>query len=194
MPFLIAGLVVVHLIGLHDHGSNNPVGIESSPDKSTFHPYYTFKDIVGFIAVFIGAIWLIGYYPNVLGHADNYMAANPLVTPSSIVPEFYFLPFYAILRSIPNKLLGVLAMAISFAGLFSLPFINTTLFRSSFIDPVLRINFWIFASNFLLLLLIGGLPVEEPYVIIGQFACFMYFFTLYILPIIYGYLSESQLD
>ena len=97
-PFLIAGLVVVHLVGLHDHGSNNPTGIESAPDKSTFHPYFTYKDIVGFLAVFIGAIIIIGYYPNLLGHSDNYIAANPLVTPSSIVPEFYFLPFYAILN------------------------------------------------------------------------------------------------
>ena len=191
LPFLIAGMVVVHLIGLHDHGSNNPAGVESANDKSTFHPYFTFKDLVGFVMLFLVGAILVGYYPNILGHADNYIAANPLVTPSSIVPEFYFLPFYAILRSIPDKQLGVVAMGLSIAGLFALPFINPTTFRASHFDAVSRWSFWLFAGNFLTLLLIGGLPVEDPYVIMGQCACCAYFFLLYILPLLYNRFSDA---
>lgn len=175
LPFLLAALAIIHLIFLHLHGSNNPLGIESNMDKLPLHPYYSYKDYFGFILfALIFSIFLF-FYPNLLGHSDNYIPANPLVTPEHIVPEWYFLPFYAILRSIPDKLGGVIAMVAAILILVTLPFLHISLIRSSTFRPFWKILFWFFAANFLLLGWIGGNPVEFPYVLIGQILTISYF-------------------
>jgi len=181
LPFLLAALAIIHLLFLHVHGSNNPLGISSNMDKLPLHPYYSYKDYFGFIIFGIFFSFVLFFYPNVLGHSDNYIPANPLVTPEHIVPEWYFLPFYAILRSIPNKLGGVLAMIGAILILLTLPILNISLIRSSYFRPIWKILFWLFVANFLLLGWIGGNPVEYPYVLIGQIltiAYFMYFIIL----------------
>jgi ubiquinol-cytochrome c reductase cytochrome b subunit len=181
LPFILLALVALHLIFLHEHGSTNPIGINSNVDKIYFHPYYTFKDIVGFIFILLVFIFLIFYFPNLLGHADNYIPANPLVTPMSIVPEWYFLAPYAILRSIPSKLGGVIAMGGSIAILILLPYIYNSNIRSNMIRPILKYIFWFFVGNYLLLLLIGHSPVEVPFVLIGSICSSLYFLLLLVL-------------
>ena len=132
---------MVHLIALHEEGSNNPLGVNSDVDKIPFHPYYSIKDVLGFVIFFIGIAYLIFFEPNVLGHSDNYIPANPLVTPAHIQPEFYFLFAYAILRSIPNKLLGVLALFASLLVLFVLPYIEQSKIRSKQFRPISKIAY-----------------------------------------------------
>jgi ubiquinol-cytochrome c reductase cytochrome b subunit len=175
LPFLIAGLTIVHLALLHEHGSNNPLGIESTVDKISFYPYFYVKDLLaffGFITVFAGFVF---YFPNLMGHPDNYIPANPMVTPAHIVPEWYFLPFYAILRSIPDKLGGVVAMGGALVILFAIPFINTSEIRSSQFRPLFRGFFWLLVIDFLILGWIGQKPVETPFIEIGQIATIFYF-------------------
>jgi quinol-cytochrome oxidoreductase complex cytochrome b subunit len=138
LPFLIAGLVIVHLSLLHKDGSNNPLGIESQTDRVNFYPYFYVKDLLAFITLVLFFSFFIFYFPNDLGHPDNYIPANPMVTPAHIVPEWYFLPFYAILRSIPDKLGGVVAMGGALVVLLILPFINTSEIRSSRFRPIYR--------------------------------------------------------
>jgi ubiquinol-cytochrome c reductase cytochrome b subunit len=184
LPFAIAAAVLLHIAECHREGSNNPLGIHSKDvDKVTFYPYFYVKDFF-FFWCFLG---LFSYFvfldPNVLGHADNYIEANPMVTPAHIVPEWYFLPFYAILRSIPDKLGGVLAMFGSIAILALLPILNTSNIRSSFFRPLHRQFFWLFIADVILLGWIGGCPVEDPYVLIGQLLAVYYFaYFLVILP------------
>ena len=175
MPFVLAALVLVHIMALHEHASNNPLGISSNSDRITFHPYFTFKDLVGFIAWMIALALLVFYVPNMLGHPDNYIQANPLSTPLSIVPEWYLLPYYAILRAIPNKLGGVVAMGGSLLILLILPFVHTSKVKSSTFRPLAKLGFWAFVSNFFLLLVLGGLPIEEPYTSISVVAVIFYF-------------------
>lgn len=183
LPFLLAALVVIHLIGLHEYGSNNPFSINSNIDKISFHPYFSLKDMVGFIIFALFFSLFLFYYPNLLGHSDNYIPANPLVTPPHIVPEWYFLPFYAILRSIPNKLLGVIAMIAAIFILLLMPILHSSVIISSSWRPFYKFTFWIFVANFFLLGAIGGLPVEEPYLTIGGISAFFYFFFfLFVLP------------
>jgi len=190
LPFLLAALAVIHLIFLHLHGSNNPLGISSNMDKLPLHPYYSYKDYFGFsVFAFIFSIFLF-FFPNVLGHSDNYIPANPLVTPEHIVPEWYFLPFYAILRSIPNKLGGVIAMVAAILILLTLPFFHISLIRSSLFRPLWKILFWLFAANFLLLGWIGGNPVEYPYVLIGQILTITYFMYFIILVPFFSFLDN----
>jgi len=190
LPFILVGLVLLHLIALHQHASNNPFGFESNIDKVSFHPYYTYKDLFGFVMFFIFFSLFIYFIPNVLGHADNYIAANPLVTPPHIVPEWYFLPFYAILRSIPNKLGGVLAMGGSILVLVILPLLHIIEIRSSIFRPVYKILFWIFIGDIILLGWIGGQPVEEPYVIIGQLLSIIYFLYLLVINSSLGFIEK----
>jgi ubiquinol-cytochrome c reductase cytochrome b subunit len=181
LPFIIAALVVVHLLALHTDGSNNPLGLSSNSDKLSFHPYFTIKDLLGFILFFIFFGSFVFFAPNVLGHSDNYIEADPLVTPTHIVPEWYFLPFYAILRGIPNKLLGVVGLLASILVLLLLPFISTSRIRSSAYRPISRVFFWVFVFNFLLLGWLGAMPAEEPYVVVAQVATayhFVYFLVL----------------
>jgi ubiquinol-cytochrome c reductase cytochrome b subunit len=184
LPFLIVGVSILHLAALHQYGSNNPLGINASVDKISFYPYFYVKDLVGWVAFAIFFSIFVFYAPNVLGHPDNYIPANPMSTPAHIVPEWYFLPVYAILRSIPNKLGGVLAIALVFLCLFALPFLNTSYVRSSSFRPIHKKLFWLLVADCLLLGWIGSQPVEAPYVTIGQIASLAFFVYFAIIPIL----------
>ena len=144
LPFVLAALAIAHLMAVHEHGSNNPNGISSNGDRIPFHPYFIFKDLVTILAFLLVLSIMVFYYPNVLGHSDNYIPANPMSTPSSIVPEWYLLPFYAILRSIPNKLLGVLAMFGSLLILLVLPITDLSRIRGSQFRPLMKLAHWFF--------------------------------------------------
>lgn len=185
LPFIIAGLAIVHIALLHKDGSNNPLGIDSSTDKIPFFPYFYVKDLfTTLLFVTFFSIFLF-YYPNLLGHPDNYIPANPMVTPAHIVPEWYFLPFYAILRSIPDKLGGVLAMFGAIVVLFLIPFINQSEVRSSTFRPIYRKLFWFLFADFLILGWIGQKVVETPYIEVGQIATVLYFlFFCFVLPLL----------
>jgi ubiquinol-cytochrome c reductase cytochrome b subunit len=185
VPFLIAGMSIVHLALLHEHGSNNPIGVESSVDKVSFYPYFYVKDLLAFFGLITIFAVFIFYFPNLMGHPDNYIPANPMVTPAHIVPEWYFLPFYAILRSIPDKLGGVIAMGGALVILFAIPFINTSEIRSSQFRPIFRVFFWLLVVDFLILGWIGQKPVESPFVEVGQIATIFYFiFFIVLIPLI----------
>nr|YP_011017734.1 apocytochrome b [Heterosiphonia pulchra]WQF69557.1 apocytochrome b [Heterosiphonia pulchra] len=185
LPFIIIGASVIHIILLHQDGSNNPLGIESTNDKIFFYPYFIWKDFLSLCFFLILFFVFVYFYPNLLGHSDNYIEANPMVTPTHIVPEWYFLPFYAILRSIPHKLGGVIAMLLSIVILGLLPWIHSTEIKSSRFRPIYRVFYWSLLSCCLLLGWIGGMPVEDPYILIGQFLSIYYFFYfLVLLPIL----------
>ena len=192
VPFLIVGLVLLHLSLLHQNGSNNPLGINSNPDTISFYPYFYVKDLFSFLILVLFFSFFVCFYPNVLGHADNYIPANPLVTPSHIVPEWYFLPFYAILRSIPDKLGGVVAMVAAILILLLLPIINTSKVRSSKFRPIFSIAYWFLVADFLLLGWLGQKPVESPYIEVGMAATAFYFIFLLILVPVIG-LIENKL-
>jgi ubiquinol-cytochrome c reductase cytochrome b subunit len=182
MPFVIAGMVIAHIALLHRDGSNNPLGIDSSMDKIAFYPYYYVKDLFSVVVFVVFFSLFLFYYPNLLGHPDNYIPADPMSTPAHIVPEWYFLPFYAILRSIPDKLGGVAAMGGAIVILLFLPFINTSEVRSAAFRPLYRKLFWFIFADFLLLGWIGQEIVETPFIEIGQVGTVFYF--LYFLVII----------
>ena len=183
LPFAIAGLALVHLILLHQNGSTNPLGIESNVDKISFYPYFYVKDLLGFVVLMAIFTFFVYFQPNTLGHPDNYIPANPMVTPAHIVPEWYFLPFYAVLRSIPDKLGGVAAMGGAIVMLLIMPWLNTSEVRSSTFRPIYRKIFWFVLADFLILGWIGQNEVETPYVEVGQLATVIYFaFFLVIVP------------
>ena len=177
MPLVIFMLVVVHLWALHVHKSNNPLGIDmkTPADSIPFHPFYTIKDLVGVGVFLIVFFAFVSFAPDYFGHPDNYIEANPLVTPPHIVPEWYFLPFYAILRAIPDKLGGVIAMFAGVGILFALPWMDRCRVRSARFRPLYRQFFWIFVADCLLLGYIGAQVAEEPYVTIGRIATGYYF-------------------
>nr|QWB85894.1 cytochrome b [Sachalinobia koltzei] len=182
-PFIIAALVIIHLLFLHQNGSSNPLGLKSNIDKLPFHPYFSFKDLVGFLIMIMILTLLTLSNPYLLGDPDNFIPANPLVTPVHIQPEWYFLFAYAILRSIPNKLGGVIALIMSISILYILPFINKKKFQSTQFYPLNKIMFWLLFTMILLLTWIGARPVEEPYILIGQILTMIYFMFYLINPI-----------
>lgn len=183
LPFIIAALTIIHLLFLHQTGSNNPIGINSNSDKISFHPFFSFKDILGFIIIIWRLIWLRTTNPYILGDVENFIPANPLVTPVHIQPEWYFLFAYAILRSIPNKLGGVIALVISIAILIILPFSQSRRMRGRQFYPINQIIFWIFLNTAILLTWIGARPVEEPYILTGQILTVVYFIYFILSPL-----------
>nr|YP_010117777.1 cytochrome b [Diplonevra funebris]QPN53550.1 cytochrome b [Diplonevra funebris] len=187
LPFIVLALTLIHLLFLHQTGSNNPTGLNSNSDKIPFHPYFTYKDITGFLVMMMMLTLLTLINPYLLGDPDNFIPANPLVTPVHIQPEWYFLFAYAILRSIPNKLGGVIALVLSIAILFIMPFSHTSKFRGIQFYPINKLLFWMMVITVILLTWIGARPVEDPYVIIGQLLTVIYFSYYLINPIISKY-------
>lgn len=183
LPFLVAGTTIIHLLYLHQTGSNNPLGINSRNYKISFHPFYSFKDLFGFILIIWVLVVLCLISPFLLGDTENFIPANPLVTPVHIQPEWYFLFAYAILRSIPNKLGGVLALALAIAILVILPFSQSANLRGNQFYPLNQIIFWIFLNIVILLTWIGARPVETPYILIGQTLTVTYFLYYIINPL-----------
>lgn len=192
-PFIILAFTIIHLLFLHQTGSNNPLGINRNIDKIPFHPYFSFKDIFGFLILFIFLTFLILISPYILGDPDNFIPANPLVTPPHIQPEWYFLFAYAILRSIPNKLGGVIALISSIAILFILPFSNNFKFQSLRFYPLNQILFWTLTIIVILLTWIGARPVENPYIFTGQLLTFFYFLYFIINPLLTNWWEKKIL-
>jgi len=194
LPFVIFALVFVHLWALHTSKSNNPLGIEVKGPKDTlpFHPYYTTKDLFGFGIFFIILAYWVFFNPNYMGHPDNYIPANPLVTPPHIVPEWYFLPFYAILRAVPDKLGGVALMFGAILILFVIPWLDTSRVRAATFRPVYKGFFWIFVLNGLVLGWVGANPPEGAFILIGQIGTAYYFaHFLLVMPIV-GWLEKPK--
>nr|YP_010173791.1 cytochrome b [Gerlachea australis]QSJ54434.1 cytochrome b [Gerlachea australis] len=192
-PFLIAGATMVHLLFLHQTGSNNPLGLNSAGDKIPFHPYFSYKDLLGFAALLVALATIALFTPNLLGDPDNFTPANPLVTPPHIKPEWYFLFAYAILRSIPDKLGGVLALFASILVLLVVPFLHTCKLRSLTFRPLSQFLFWTLIANVAILTWIGGMPVEDPYIIIGQIASALYFSIFLLFFPLAGWLENKAL-
>jgi ubiquinol-cytochrome c reductase cytochrome b subunit len=194
LPFLLAALALAHLIALHVHGSGNPNGISSGSDRLAMHPYFTFKDLVTIFFFFLVLSIIVFFYPNLLGHSDNYIPANPMQTPASIVPEWYLLPFYAILRSIPNKLLGVVAMFGSLLILLILPITDVSRIRGNQFRPFMKFAFWFFVVDFIILMWIGSQHPDTPYLEIGQFATAFYFAWFIIIVPVLGLVENTLMD
>jgi len=192
LPFVIAGLTLIHLALLHKDGSNNPLGIDSGVDKISFYPYIFVKDLYAFFVFVFVFAFFVYFYPNSMGHPDNYIPADPLHTPAHIVPEWYFLPFYAILRSIPNKSGGAIAMFGSLLVLFLIPFTNMSLIRSTTYRPIFKVCYWLFVSDFFVLIWVGQKPVEKIYIFIGQVAT-VYYFLFFIILVPLSGLIETKL-
>ena len=187
MPFVIVGIVLLHLVALHQTGSNNPSGVpmKSKKDAISFHPYFTVKDLVGFVAFFLVFGYFLFFYPNALGHPDNYIPANPMVTPAHIVPEWYFLPFYAILRAVPDKLGGVLMMFGAILLLFFLPYLDKSPVRSGAYRPLFKKFFYLFIINFFLLGWLGKSPAEGWYILASRLSTLYYYaYFLLVLPLL----------
>nr|ABX79357.1 cytochrome b [Lepilemur septentrionalis] len=183
LPFIISALVMIHLLFLHETGSNNPLGTSSNSDKIPFHPYYTTKDFLGLLLLTLLLMTLVLFYPDLLGDPDNYTPANPLNTPSHIKPEWYFLFAYAILRSIPNKLGGVVALVMSILILMITPFLQPNKQQTMMFRPLSQFLFWTPLADLLTLTWIGGQPVEDPFISIGQTASMLYFsLMIFIMP------------
>nr|YP_001994444.1 cytochrome b [Bathytroctes microlepis]BAG49370.1 cytochrome b [Bathytroctes microlepis] len=193
-PFVIVAATMIHLLFLHETGSNNPVGLNSDTDKISFHPYFVYKDLLGFTALLVALTALALFWPNLLGDPDNFTPANPLVTPPHIKPEWYFLFAYAILRSIPNKLGGVLALLASILVLLVVPILHTSKQRGLTFRPVTQLLFWALVADMLILTWIGGMPVEHPYVLIGQIASVLYFSLFLIFTPIAGWAENKALE
>nr|AAK71843.1 cytochrome b [Barbus petenyi] len=194
LPFIIAATTILHLLFLHETGSNNPIGLNSDADKISFHPYFTYKDLLGFVVMLLALTLLALFSPNLLGDPENFTPANPLVTPPHIQPEWYFLFAYAILRSIPNKLGGVLALLFSILVLMLVPLLHTSKQRGLTFRPVTQFLFWTLVADVIILTWIGGMPVEHPFIIIGQIASALYFALFLILVPLAGWLENKALE
>jgi len=195
LPFILAALVLMHMIALHETaGSGNPLGISGNYDRISFAPYYLFKDLITiFIFIFVLSVFVF-FMPNVLGDSDNYIMANPMQTPSAIVPEWYLLPFYAILRSIPNKLLGVIAMFSAILIILTLPILDVGRSRGFQFRPLSKIAFWAFVANFLILMQLGAKHVEAPFIVFGQISTILYFsYFLFVVPVL-SILENTLID
>lgn len=193
LPFILVALVLMHLIALHDTaGSSNPLGVSGNYDRITFAPYYLFKDLITiFIFIFILSLFVF-FMPNVLGDSENYIMANPMQTPPAIVPEWYLLPFYAILRSIPNKLLGVIAMFAAILAIMLLPITDFGRSKGLQFRPLSKFIFWIFVGNFLILMKLGACHVETPFIEFGQISTIFYF-SYFILMVPISSIVENTL-
>lgn len=209
MPIIIAILSIIHLVLLHKRGGSNPLGISSIKNLGyiNFHPYYSYKDIYGFVLIFTIYFYIVYMYPDLLGHSDNYIEANPLVTPSHIVPEAYLLPFYSILRAIPNKALGVIFLLLAILILFILPFTYLGLITTGLFRPIYTIAIYLIYMIFIMLIYSGGCIVAEPYISISQILTILYFYFFlidiplisfietYILYYLYSpYIREGDID
>ncbi len=194
LPMILVMLVVVHLWALHVHKSSNPLGIDikTAQDMMPFHPFYTIKDLFGLGIFMIFFLFFVFFYPNFFGEADNYIPANPMVTPPHILPEWYFLPFYAILRAVPDKLGGVILMFAGVLILFVLPWLDTSKVRSATFRPVFKQLFWIFVADCLFLGWLGGRPAEGIYLVLGRLATGYYFFHFCVLLPLVGKLEKPK--
>lgn len=193
LPFLLIALAGLHILALHSSGSSNPIGVRSDVSRVPFHPYYVWKDLFGLSLSLFLIISLVFFYPYWLGDAENFKEANPLVTPVHIQPEWYLLYAYAILRSIPNKIGGVCALVASFSILFFVPLLQSNPVRSLAFRPLSRVFFLFFLGNFLFLTWVGGLPVEEPYIVLGQLSASLYFIYFLVLSPLAGFIEDFSL-
>nr|QDI94035.1 cytochrome b [Tuxedo flavicollis] len=191
MPFIVAMMVMIHLLFLHQSGSNNPLGLNSNYDKIPFHPYFSIKDYMGMMIALSMFILLNLWEPTALGDPENFIPANPLVTPVHIQPEWYFLFAYAILRSIPNKLGGVIAMIASIMIIMILPFTNKNKFQSMSFYPMNKMSFWMLLVNLILLTWIGARPAEEPFILTGQMLTISYFLYYLINPLLIKFWDKN---
>ena len=195
LPFVLAALALMHLIALHDSsGSSNPLGVSANYDRLPFHPYYIFKDLITIFLFIIVLSIFVFFMPNVLGDSENYVMANPMQTPPAIVPEWYLLPFYAILRSIPNKLLGVIAMFAAILALLIMPFTDLSKLRGNQFRPLSKVAFFIFVANFLILMQLGAKHVESPFIEFGQISTVLYFAHFLIIVPFVTLLENSLID
>ena len=196
LPFVLAAVLIIHFYLLHSVGSGNPLGIEAkgSVNKISFYPDFYVKDLYGLVVFILVFAFFVIYYPNFLGHSDNYIPADPMVTPPHIVPEWYFLPYYAILRAIPDKLGGVVAMLGAVAILYVIPFLNADIVKSCMFKPLSRKLFWWFISFFLLLGWLGQNVAEEPYITIGRISEAYYFFYFLVLLPFVGYYENYLIE
>jgi len=182
------------MLTIHEHGSSNPLGVSGNTDRIPFHPYFIFKDLVTIFLFFLVLSVFVFYMPNVLSHADNYIPANPMQTPPSIVPEWYLLPFYAILRSISHKLTGVIAMFMSLLILLRMPLLDTSRIRGNQFRPLSRIMFWTFVVNFFMLMWLGSQHVESPYTELGRRCTAFYFIWFIVIVPAVGIIENTLMD
>nr|YP_010888014.1 cytochrome b [Noturus exilis]WJJ67625.1 cytochrome b [Noturus exilis] len=194
LPFAIIAATLLHALFLHETGSNNPVGLNSDADKISFHPYFSYKDLLGFVLLIVALASLALFSPNLLGDPENFTPANPLVTPPHIKPEWYFLLAYAILRSIPNKLGGVLALLFSIMVLMVVPLLHTSKQQGLTFRPLSQLLFWTLVADVAILTWIGGMPVEHPFIIIGQIASVLYFSLFLIFNPLMGLLENKIIN
>jgi len=195
LPFVLAALALMHLIALHDSaGSGNPLGISGNYDRLPFAPYYIFKDLITIFLFIIVLSIFVFFMPNILGDSENYVMANPMQTPPAIVPEWYLLPFYAILRSIPNKLLGVIAMFAALLILLAMPYTDVSKFRGIQFRPLSKVAFYVFVANFLILMQIGAKHVETPFIEFGQISTVLYFSHFLIIVPVVNLLENTLTD
>ena len=195
LPFILAALALMHLIAMHDTvGANNPLGISANYDRLPFAPYFLFKDLVTIFIFFFVLSVFVFFMPNALGDSENYVMANPMQTPPAIVPEWYLLPFYAILRSIPNKLLGVIAMFSSILALIAMPITDISKLRGIQFRPLSKVVFYIFVANFLVLMQIGAKHVETPFIELGQISTILYFSHFFIIMPVVSLIENSLVE